>query len=133
MAMTLAEVTIIAASTAIAPGGTEASPVAAGTGGIVGPFADYANAFSYRITNGASAPGVALTIVFYGVRSDGTLEEIDRVSGTTNSSTTEVSNGVLPPSGVIPCPPGFAKFTARAFANTTNAVGAEVFLHRQVP
>ena len=124
MAMTIAEASIIPAATAIAPGGTEASPVAGGGGTTVGPFADYANSFAYRIANGTTPPGSPLTIVFYGVAS-GRLYEIDRVSG--DSIASSVS------SGVIPCPAGFAYFTVKAFGNTSQNVSTEVFLERQVP
>lgn len=126
MAMTNAEATIIAAGTSVAAGGTEASPGTGGTGSVVGPFVDYGDTFSYRITNGASAPGVALTIAFYASNvSSGRWTEIARVSGDVTASSTF--------SGAIPCPVGFNYFTAKAFSNTTNAVMAEVYLERQVP
>jgi hypothetical protein len=124
MAMTIQEAVIIAAGTVIAPGGTEAVPVAAGAPAAVGPFADYANSFAYRITNGGTAPGSPLTIVFYGV-AGGRLYEIDRVSGDS------ITNSTF--HGVIPCPPGFASFTARTFGNSSQNVTAEVYLERQVP
>jgi hypothetical protein len=124
MAMTVAEATIIAAGTSIAAGGTEASPVAAGIGATVGPYADYGCSFAYRITNGASAPGAPMTMVFYGV-AGGRLYEVARVAGDT------VANSSY--SGAIACPPGFPSYTAKSFGNTTNAVTGEVYLERQVP
>jgi hypothetical protein len=124
MAYSIQEAPIIAAGTAIAPGGTEAAPVAAGAPAAVGPFADYADSFAYRITNGGTAPGSPLTIVFYGVAS-GRLYEIDRVSGDS------VANSTF--AGAIPCPPGFGSFTAKAFGNSSQNVMAEVYLERQVP
>lgn len=123
MAMTITETSIIAAGTSIAAGGTEASPVAAGAPSTVGPFADYACSFAYRINNG-TAPGTPLTLVFHGV-AGGRLYEIGRIAGDT------VLNSTF--SGAVPCPAGFSSFTARAFGNTTNAVTVEVFLERQVP
>lgn len=124
MAMSIAESVIIAAGTAIAPNGSEAVPVAAGTGATIGPFADYANSFAFRVTNGSSAPTVALTIAFYGV-AGARLYEVGRYTHDTSNSSAFT--------GAIPCPPGFAYFTARAFGNATNPVTVEVFLERQVP
>jgi hypothetical protein len=124
MAMTLAEATIIATGTVIAAGGTEATPVAAGVGNTVGPFADYAGSFAYRLTNSGGALGAAATIVFYG-SVGGRVYEIDRVSSDTNSGTNV--------SGTIPFPPGFPYATAKVFGNTTNGVTVEVYLERQVP
>jgi hypothetical protein len=124
MAMTLAEASIIAAGTVIAAGGTEATPFAAGVGNTVGPFADYAASFAYRLTNSGGALGAPATIVFY-VSAGGRLYEVDRVSIDTNSGSNI--------SGTIPCPPGFPYATAKVFGNTTNAVTAEVYLERQVP
>lgn len=124
MAMTVQEAMIIPAGTSIAPGGTEAVPVQAGAGQTTGPNADYGNSFAYRIANGSLAPGSPIIIAFYGI-SNGRAYEIDRVSGdvTANSSF----------SGVVPCPPGFAQFSAKAFGNTSQAVTVEVYLERQVP
>ena len=124
MAMTTAEATIIAAGTSIAPGGTESSPVPAGVGATVGPFADYAATFAYRITNSGGALGAAATIVFY-VSAGSRLYEVDRVTGDTAAASITY--------GTIPCPPGFAYATAKAFGNQTNAVTVEVYLERQVP
>jgi len=124
MAMSIAEATIIAAGTVIAPGGTESSPVAAGVGQIVGPFADYAASFAYRITNTGGALGAAPTIVFY-VIVGSRLYEVDRASG--DAVAGSISHGV------IPCPPGFPSATAKVFGNQTNAVTVEVYLERQVP
>lgn len=124
MALSIAEATIIAAGAVVSPGGTEASPTQNGNGATVGPFADYGNTFAYRITNGPSAPGTPLTIVFYGI-AGGRLYEIDRVSGDSVASSTY--------SGVVPCPAGFGTFTAKAFANSSQAVTTEVYLERQVP
>ena len=124
MAMTTAEATIISAGTVIAAGGTEASPVAAGVGQTVGPFADYAATFAYRITNSGGSLGVGTTIVFY-ASAGGRMYEVDRVTGDT------VAGSTL--SGTIPCPPGFAYATAKVFGNQTNTVTVEVFLERQVP
>lgn len=133
MAMTIAEATIIAAGTSIPFGAsaatTEAAPASAGVGDIVGPFADYGNTFSYRITNGSIAPGTALTIVFYGRTAGGRWYEIDRVSGDVVAG----SAAIVPPSGTIPCPVGYVYFTAKAFGNTSQNVTAEVYLARQVP
>jgi hypothetical protein len=123
MAMTIAEATIIA-STSIPANGTEAAPVTAGNGATVGPFADYGNSFAFRVSNGASAPGSPLTVVFYGV-SGSRLYEIDRYTHDTTASSVV--------SGAVPCPPGFGTFTAKAFGNTSQLVTAEVYLERQVP
>ena len=124
MAMTTAEATIIAAGTVIAPGGTEATPVSAGVGQTVGPFADYAATFAYRITNSGGSLGAGATIVFY-VSAGGRLYEVDRVTG-------DIAAGSVQ-AGTIPCPPGFAYATAKVFGNQTNSVAVEVFLERQVP
>lgn len=123
MPMTTAEAIIIAAGTAVAPGGTEAQPVAAGIGVSVGPFADYAASFAYRLTN-SGALGAAPTIVFYGVIAD-RLYEVDRVTG-------DMLSGSVT-SGVVPFPAGFPSATAKVFGNQTNQVVAEVYLERQVP
>ena len=128
MAMTINEATIIAAGTSIPFGYAESAPSSSGTGAVVGPFADYADTFTYRITNGSTAPGSPVTIVFYGVVGTGAsarLYEIDRVSGDAVASSTFA--------GSIPCHPGYAYFTARAFGNTSQNVTVEVFLERQTP
>ena len=124
MAMTIAEATIIAAGTAIAPSGTESAPVPAGIGQTVGPFADYAASFAYRITNSNGALGAAATIVFY-ASAGGRLYEVDRVTGDTGAGS--ISHGT------IPYPSGFAYATAKVFGNQTNPVTVEVYLERQVP
>lgn len=130
MPMTIAEATIIAAGTVIPFGSyTEAAPAPAGAGAVVGPFADYGNTFSYRITNGATAPGAPVVIVFYGITAAGRWYEIDRVSG----DVVAASASVVPPSGTIPCPVGYVSFTAKAFGNTSQNVTVEVYLARQVP
>ena len=126
MAMTINEAAIIPAGTAIPFGAyTEDAPHANGRGAEVGPFTDYANTFAYRITNGATAPGSPVTVVFYAIGGNGRLYEVDRVTGDA------VANSKY--SGLIPCPAGFAKFTAKAFGNTSQDVMVEVFLGRQVP
>jgi hypothetical protein len=124
MAMTIAEAIIFAAGTVVPQNGTEAAPVTAGVGNVVGPFADYANTFAYRITNSGSAPTSPLTIVFYGVV--GTrLYEIDRVFGDVAQNSSF--------NGTVACRPGFGSYTAKAFGNQTNSVTVEVYLERQVP
>jgi hypothetical protein len=124
MAFGIQETPIFPVGSLVQPGGTEAAPHPSGLGPVVGPFADYAATFAYRITNGANAPGSGLTLVFYGVSGD-RMYEIDRVYGDTSTNSG-------PPPGVIPCPAGFAQFTARAFGNTVSPVGVEVYLERQV-
>jgi hypothetical protein len=124
MAMTTAEATIIASGTLIAAGGIEATPVAAGVGQTVGPFADYAASFAYRLANSSGAVGAPATIVFY-VSVGGRVYEVDRVSNTMGSGDTI--------NGTIPCPPGYPYATAKVFGNMTNGVTAEVYLERQVP
>jgi hypothetical protein len=128
MTMTTAEATIIAAGTSVPFGYTEASPASAGVGAVVGPFADYADSFAYRINNGSPAPGSPVVIVFYAVVNPGAnqrLYEIDRVSGDALANSSA--------SGVIPIPGGYGSFTAKAFGNTSQNVTVEVFLERQVP
>ena len=128
--MTIAEATNIAAGTAIPFGSyTEAAPAPAGMGAIVGPFADYGDTFSYRITNGSTAPGTPIVIVFYGMTTGGRWYEIDRVSGDVVAG----SGAIVPPSGTIPCPAGYVSFTAKAFGNSSQNVAIEVYLARQVP
>jgi hypothetical protein len=130
MAMTIAEATIIPAGTVIPFGSyTEAAPAPAGVGAVVGPFADYADTFVYRITNGSTAPGSPIVIVFYALTAGGRWYEVDRVSGDVVAGST----GVVPPSGTIPCPAGCVSFTAKAFGNTSQNVTVEVYLARQVP
>lgn len=127
MAMTNAEATIIAAGTAVAAGGTEVAPPTNGTGAVVGPFVDYGDTFSYRITNGASAPVTTpMTIVFYGSNvASGRWTEIARVAGDLVASSKY--------SGAIPCPVGFNYFYAVAYGAGTNGATVEVYLERQVP
>lgn len=137
MAMTIQEAYIFGSTASgpisVAVNGTEAAVATNGQGTVVGPFADYGDTIFYRITNGATAPGVPLTVVFYAQNAAGRTTEIDRVTGTVNSSTTEASAGILPPTGSILVPPGAAKITGRAFGNTTAAVGVEAWVGRQVP
>lgn len=127
MALTNAEATIIAAGTAVAAGGTEAAPPTNGTGTVVGPFVDYGDTFSWRITNGASAPvSTPLTIKFYASNvASGRWTEIAAMGGDL------AANSMY--SGAIPCPVGFNYFTAKAFGAGTNGATAEVYLERQVP
>ena len=127
MAMTNAEATIIAAGTAVSAGGTEAAPPTNGTGAVVGPFVDYADTFSVRITNGASAPVTSpMTLKLYASNvASGRWTEIAAIGGDL------VANSIT--SAAIPCPAGFNYFMAKAFGAGTNGATVEVYLERQVP
>lgn len=127
MAMTNAESTIIAAGTAVAAGGTEAAPPTNGTGAVVGPFVDFGDTFSVRITNGASPPVTSgMTVKVYASSvSSGRWTEIGSVTGDL------IANSVI--SVPVQCPPGFNYFTAKAFGAGTNGATVEAYLERQVP
>jgi hypothetical protein len=126
MAMTNAEAMIIA-PVLVAAGGTEAAPPANGTGAVVGPFVDYADTFSVRITNGTSAPvTTSMTVKVYGSAvNTGRWTEIAVIGGDLVASSAY--------SFAVPCPPGFSYFTAKAFGAGTNGATVEVYLERQVP
>lgn len=119
MPITKSAVTVLA-SASIAAGGTKASPVTAGIGASVNCAAYYGGELTWKITNGASAPGVAANLTFQ-VSHDGTNWcDYYTVGGDTTAS------GVN--SGSILLDRGVMHLRAIAYGNTTNAVTAEAYL-----
>lgn len=103
-------------SASIAAGGTKASPQTGGTGSSVDVRSYYGGVITWRILNGASAPGVAMTITFQ-VSGDGsTWRDYYSVGGDTTSSSDN--------SGTIKLDKDVMYLRALAYGNTTNAVTA---------
>ena len=120
MAITKQSVTILAA-TSVAAAVVPAAPVA---GSAVNVQAYAGGEWGYKITNGASAPGAACTIVLQ-TSHDGT----DWVDTFTTSGNT-LSSGVL--SGSIPMSPGVMFARVIGYGNTTNAVTISSYLQARV-
>lgn len=110
----------VLASASIAPGGSKAAPVAAGIGAAVNCATYYGGELTWKITNGASAPGVAGSITFQ-VSHDGSnwydyyTAGGDTVASSVNSNSIALDRGVM-------------YLRAIAYGNTTNAVTAEAQL-----
>lgn len=117
MAITKAEVTILA-STSVAAGSTFSSPGA--TSSAIDVRTYYGGDLTYKITNGASAPGVALTLRFE-ASGDGTrwynYQTVagDLTASSVNSNTITLDRGVM-------------YVRVIAYGNTTNAVTVEAYL-----
>lgn len=110
----------VLASAPIAPGGTKAAPVAAGIGSSIDCRAHYGGELTWKITNGASAPGVAASLTFQ-VSHDGSIwYDYYTVGGDTVASSIN--------SGSILLDRGVMYLRAIAYGNTTNAVTVEANL-----
>lgn len=119
MAITKAAVTVLA-SVPVPAGGTKASPNAAGIGAAVDCRSNYGGQLTWKITNGSSAPGVALSITFQ-ISADGAnWVDYHTVAGNTAANGVE-SNSLTLERGVM-----YARVIA--YGNTTNAVTAEAGL-----
>lgn len=101
----------VLASTSVPPGTTRTSPVA---GSAVDCRAHYGGLLTYAIANGASAPGVAVSLTFQ-VSSDGaTWRDLWTVGGDIVANSQN--------SGSIDLPRAAMYLRPIAYGNTTNAV-----------
>jgi hypothetical protein len=115
MAITKSAVTVLA-SVSVPAGGTKASPNAAGIGSAIDCRSYYGGELTWRILNGASAPGVALSLTFQ-ISTDGTTwRDYYTVAGDIVASSDY--------SGSIQLDRGVMYVRVIAYANTTNAVTA---------
>jgi hypothetical protein len=119
MAITKSAVTILA-SVSIAAGGTKTSPSTGGTGSSVNTSAYYGGELTYKITNGGSAPGVALSLTFQASHDGTAWYDYYTVGGDTTASSIT--------SGSIALDEGVMYVRAIAYGNTTNAVTVEAYL-----
>lgn len=105
----------VLASTSVAAGSSKTSPGAAGS--AIDCRAYYGGELTWKITNGTSAPGVALSLTFQ-VSHDGTnwydyyTVAGDITASSINSSSIQLDRGVM-------------YLRAIAYGNTTNAVTVE--------
>jgi hypothetical protein len=118
MAITKSAVTV-QASVSVAAGSTKASP------GQVGSSIDcrtyYGGELTYKITNGASAPGVALSLTFQ-VSDDGATKWYDYQTVAGDIVASSITSGsIVLDRGVM-----YARVIA--YGNTTNAVTFESYL-----
>lgn len=118
MALTKAAVTVLASTSNATYSTTKASP------GIAGSSIDcrtyYGGELTWKITNGASAPGVALSLTFQ-VSHDGTnWYDYYPVSGDVTASSTN--------SGSMQLDRGVMYLRAIAYAYTTSPVTVEAYL-----
>lgn len=119
MALTKAAVTVLA-SVSVPAGGTKASPNAAGIGAAVDTRAYYGGELTYKITNGASAPGVALSLTFQASHDGSNWYDYFTVAGDTTANSIN--------SGSIQLDRGVMYVRPIAYGNTTNAVTVESYL-----
>lgn len=117
MAITKSAVTILT-STSVAAGTSKTSPGA--TGSSVNTSAYYGGELTYKITNGASAPGVALSITFQASHDGTAWYDYQMMGGDTTASSVT--------SGSIRLDDGVMYVRAIAYGNTTNAVTVEAYL-----
>jgi hypothetical protein len=119
MAITKTAVAVLA-SVSVPAGGIKASPNAAGIGATIDCRSYYGGELTWKITNGASAPGVAMSMTFQ-VSPDGTTwfdyytVASDTVISSVNSNSVQLDRGVM-------------YLRVIAYGNTTNAVTAEAGL-----
>jgi hypothetical protein len=119
MALTKLSVPVLA-SVSVAAGGTKTAPATGGTGSSIDCRTYYGGELAWKITNSASAPGVALTLTFQ-VSHDGTnWYDYYSVAGDTTASSVN--------SGSLILDRGVMYLRVLAYANTTNAVTAEAQL-----
>lgn len=119
MAITKSAVTVLA-SVSVPAGGTKTAPNAAGIGSAIDCRSYYGGELTWKITNGGSAPGVALSMTFQASH-DGTnwfdyyTVASDTVASSVNSNSVQLDRGVM-------------YLRVIAYGNTTNAVTAEAGL-----
>ena len=112
MAITKSSVLVLT-STSGAAGTTKAAPGA--TGAWINTTTYYGGDLGYTITNGASAPGVAMTVLFQTSPDNGTtVFDYYPISGETVASSVTTGN--------IWLDQGVMYVRAIAYGNTTNAV-----------
>lgn len=117
MAITKSAVVVLA-STSASAGSTKASPGA--TGSAIDCRTYYGGELTYKITNGGSAPGVALSLTFQ-ASPDGTAWfDYYTVAGDTTASSVN--------SGALQLDRGVMYVRAIGYGNTTNAVTVEAGL-----
>ena len=119
MAITKSAVTVLA-SVSVPAGGTKNSPQAAGIGATIDCRSYYGGELTYKITNGASAPGVAMSVTFQASHDGTAWYDYYTAAGDTTASSIN-SNSVLLDRGVM-------YLRVIAYANTTNAVTVESVL-----
>lgn len=116
MAITKTAVVVLA-SVSVPAGGTKASPNAAGIGAAIDCRTYYGGELTYKITNGGSAPGVALSVTFQASHDGTNWYDYQTVGGDTVASSIN--------SGSILLDRGVMYLREIAYGNTTNAVTAE--------
>ncbi|ALK96985.1 hypothetical protein AB595_04755 [Massilia sp. WF1] len=117
MAITKTPVVILAS--ALSPAGT--SKTAPGlTGGAIDCRSYYGGELTWKITNGASAPGVALSLTFQVSHDGANWYDYFTVAGDTTASSVN--------SGSVQLDRGVMYARAIAYGNTTNGVTAETNL-----
>lgn len=117
MAITKSAVTVLA-STSVSAGSTKASPGA--TGSSIDCRSYYGGELTYKITNGGSAPGVALSLTFQSSHDGTNWYDYQTVAGDTTASSVN--------SGSIFLDQGVMYVRAIAYGNTTNSVTVEANL-----
>jgi hypothetical protein len=117
MALTKTAVAVLA-STIVAAGSSKASPGLAGS--AVDCRSYYGGELTWKITNGASAPGVALSLTFQASHDGTNWYDYYTVAGDTTASSTN--------SGAIQLDRGVMYARAIAYGNTTNGVTVEANL-----
>lgn len=119
MAITKTAVAVLA-SASIAAGGTKASPSTGGAGSSVNCTTYYGGELTWKITNGSSAPGVALSLTFQASHDGTAWYDYYTTAGDTTASSIN--------SGSLILDRGVMYLRALAYANTTNAVTVEANL-----
>lgn len=117
MAIAKSAVTVLA-SQSVAAGSSKASPNV--TGSSVDCRSYYGGELTWKITNGASAPGVAGAVTFQASHDGTNWYDYYTVGGDTTASSVN--------SGSVPLDRGVMYIRAIAYGNTTNAVTAEAQL-----
>lgn len=116
MAITKTSVNVLT-SASIAAGGTKTSPSSGGNGSSVDCTGYYGGELTWKVTNGSSAPGVAMTITFQSSNDGTNWYDYYTVGGDTTASSVN--------SGSITLDRGVMYIKALAYGNTINAVTAE--------
>jgi hypothetical protein len=110
----------VLASVLVPAGGTKTAPQAAGTGGAIDCRAYYGGELTWKITNGSSAPGTALSLTFQVSHDGANWYDYYTVAGDTTASSVN--------SGSIQLDRGVMYARTIAYGNTTNGVTAEAGL-----